>query len=135
MKPFPIDEVGLTFGQVLKDTGKRLFEEAKRLAQEGLSEQSALFTRSSIIMQDAAKLPHKEFLQSAESIAKGLLYGTAAIAEEKARAFWQNLIKNSFQYAASLAGGVLDLAGGAGNKPAKKRSKKNAEEDVEVEID
>lgn len=126
MKPFPADEMGLTFGMVLKDAGKRLYEEAKRLAAEGLSEESALFTRSAIIMQDAAKLPHKEFLTAADSLAKGLLFGTAAIAEEKAKAFWQNLIKSSFEFAAALAGGVLDLtgvAGGSGSKPVKRKQK------------
>jgi len=124
MKPWPsTDAIGLTFGTVLKDTGQKLYEEAKRLASEGASEESALLTRASILMQDAAKLPHQEFLDSAESIAKGIYFGTAAIAEKKARAFWQNLIKTSFEFAASLAGGILDLTGLSAAKPVAKKKK------------
>jgi len=120
MKPIHFASEGLTFGKVLKDTGVKLYEEAKRLAAEGASEESTLFTRASILMQDAAKLPHKEFLDSAESIAKGVLYGTTAIAEQKAKAFWSNLIKTSFEFAASLAGGVLNLTGLSAAKPVKR---------------
>jgi|GEM_PF-7092589 len=101
----------IEFGDVLKSTGKKLYVKAQELAKEGLVEESQLFTRSSILMQNAAHLPQKEFLQAGESIAKGLLYGTAAIAEEKARAFWQNLIKTSFEFAGALAGGLIDLSG------------------------
>lgn len=124
MRPFPIDEAGLTFGIVLKDAGKRLYDEARRLAAEGLNEESMLFTRASMLMSDAAKLPHREFLSTADSIAKGVLFGTAAIAEEKAKAFWQNLIKSSFEFAAALAGGVLDLTGVAGGSGGKKVQRK-----------
>lgn len=109
--------MSINYTDVLEEAGSKLYEEAKRLAAEGASEESALLTRGAIVMKDAAKLPPSEFLMSAESIAKGVLYGTTRIAEDKARAFWSNLIKSSLEFAAGLAGGLLDLTGLSEAKP------------------
>lgn len=99
----------LNYRDILEDASKRLYEAAKKRAADGASEESALLSRAAILFSDAAKLPFDQYLKAAESIANGILFGTAAIAEEQARAFWKDFVSNSLKFAANIGGATLKL--------------------------
>ena len=120
MEPIKIEPLLLSHSQILKDTGKRLYAAAKARAEEGASEESALLTKAAILMEDAAHLPFQDFMDSAESIGKGVGFGTAAIVEEQAKKFWADLITNTLKFAANIGGAILDLPA---PRKAKKKSK------------
>lgn len=120
MKITPLPEPGLSPAQVLKSTSQQIYAAAKERAAEGASEESALLARAAMLIDDAAYIPFQDFLDSAESIAKGIGFGTAAILEEQAKKFWADLITNTLKFAANVGGAVLDLPA-----PRKSRKKKS----------
>lgn len=109
MQPFPTHDRNYGFGDILSDASRRLYKGAQERAAAGAEAEAQLLAQASQIMHDTALLPFDEFLMVAESIAKGTVFGSAAIVEKEAKKFWQDLIRNSLKFAANAGGVVLKL--------------------------
>ncbi len=93
---------------ILQDASKTMFTAAKQRAVAGATDEARLLTKAAILLLDASNLPIHEFLKAAESISAGVNFGTAAIAQETAKKFWRDLLRNSVQLATSLATGAIE---------------------------
>lgn len=84
-----------------------MLEMLKREAAQGAADAKGLLETAARLTAGALKLSGNDQLQALESIGHGCKSGLAAIANERKRAIFQNILQNSLGFAANILKATL----------------------------
>jgi hypothetical protein len=84
-----------------------MLEMLKHEAKTGAADAALLLKQASEITNKVMALTGQDLLQSLESIGHGCKSGLAAIANERKRAIFANIIQSSLGFASSILGSIL----------------------------
>jgi hypothetical protein len=91
---------------VLRDLIERLKRQSMEAARQGVKEATSLALEADRLIKPLLNLPDADCLSGLESVAKGLEYGLAKIAESNAKNYFKGLINTALGFASTLLGGV-----------------------------
>ena|SRR5690606_12255818 len=87
---------------VLSDLLERLKQDSIAAARAGIKNATTLALEAEQLIQPLLKLPNAKMLSGLESVAAGMEFGLAKIAEDAARNYFRTVISMAIGYAGTL---------------------------------